>query len=274
MYGAIIGDIVGSAYEWAEGMKSKDFPLFSDECSCTDDSVMTVAVASAIIESGKDPERFSEILPAVMRRFGRKHPDAGYGGNFYYWLLSDTEGAYNSFGNGSAMRVSPCGLAADSLEETLELAERSASVTHNHPEGIRGALATAGSVYLAKSGAAKDEIRVFVENNYYPLDFTLDEIRPDYTFDVSCQGSVPQSIKAFLESESYEDAVRTAVSLGGDTDTMAAIAGGIAWSYYCRQNGGKLTPDMESMKRKATQIIEKDLLETVTLFERLYSRAD
>ena len=233
MYGAIIGDIVGSAYEWADGMKSKDFPLFSDECSCTDDSVMTVAVASAIIESGKDPERFSEILPAVMRRFGRKHPDAGYGGNFYYWLLSDTEGAYNSFGNGSAMRVSATGWFFDTLEETELWAEKSAAITHNHPEGIKGAQATAAAIFMARTGKTKNEIRDYITSRFgYDLSQTCDEIRPTYRFNETCQETVPQAIVAFLESTDFESCIRLGVSLGGDTDTLCAIAGAIAEAFY------------------------------------------
>ena len=272
MYGAVIGDIAGSVYEW-KNVKTKEFELFGKRSRCTDDSVMTVAVAAAILKSKRDPDIFSGVLPDLMRKIGRMYPDAGYGGHFFVWLMDQKEGPYGSFGNGSAMRVSPCGLAADSLNEALDLAKRSAEVTHNHKEGIKGAEAAAGAVYLAKTGASREEIRKFAEN-YYTLNFTLDEIRPSYEFDVTCQGSVPQAIEAFLESTSYEDAIRNAISIGGDSDTIAAITGGIAWSYYRFQNGGKLTPDMEYMAARADLIIEDDLLDIIRLFEETFGLSE
>lgn len=231
MYGAMIGDIVGSIFEFTP-TKDKYFqPFFSSRCTVTDDSVMTAAVASALISAHKEKAPFKTVLVAEMQRFGRAYPYAGYGGMFSAWLESDRPQPYGSYGNGSAMRVSPCGIYASSLEEALRLAKESAEVTHNHREGIAGAQTVAGAVYLAKTGAEKDEIRRFV-SHYYDLHRTLDQIRPNYTFQVSCQKSVPEAITAFLESTNFEDAIRLAVSLGGDADTQAAIAGSIAWAYY------------------------------------------
>lgn len=233
MIGAIIGDIVGSKYEFG-GIKTKDFPLFSDGCSYTDDTIMSVAVANALTESRETGNDFKKILVTEMQRLGRKYPfpQGGYGGHFSSWLNAENPQPYNSFGNGSAMRVSPCGYMAVELAEALSLAKASAEITHNHPEGIKGAQATAGAIFLAKSGKSKEEIKAFIEANFYNLDKTLDEIRPNYQFDESCQGTVPQAIEAFLESENFEDAIRNAVSLGGDSDTLAAITGGIAWAFY------------------------------------------
>ena len=236
MYGAIIGDIVGSKYEFRP-IKTKDFPFVSKGCEFTDDTVMTVAVARALLKAHGAARRgeaapFKEILVREMQELGRRFPRAGYGGRFAGWLESADPCPYNSYGNGSAMRVSPCGLIAVELDEALALAKASAEVTHNHPEGIRGAQAVAACIFLAKTGCTKEEIRAYVEDEFYkPLPLVSD-VRPSYTFDVTCQGSVPQAIACFLESTSYEDAVRNAVSLGGDADTQAAIAGSIAWSYY------------------------------------------
>lgn len=233
MYGAMIGDYVGSIYEW-DSIKTKDFPFFQDRCELTDDSFMTMAVAHACTNWQKhhDLNAFQEDVKREMQRIGRTYPNRGYGGHFYGWLFDEDPQPYNSYGNGSAMRVSPCGFVAASLEEAESLASASAMPSHNHPEGIKGAQATAAAVYLAFNGHSKDEIQAYIRKHYYPLTETLDEIRPDYDFDVTCQGSVPQSIQAFLESTSFEDAIRNAVSLGGDSDTMAAIAGGIAEAYY------------------------------------------
>lgn len=243
MYGAIIGDIVGSVYEF-NNIKVKDFPLFSLGSTYTDDSVMTVAVASALLRNRLHGDRLETAMVEEMQYFGRKHPAAGYGGMFINWLHSDNPQPYYSYGNGAAMRVSPCGLIAETLEEALYLAAQSAEVTHNHPEGIKGAQATAAAIFLARAGCSKDEIGGYICDHFYMLTKTLDEIRPDYYFDVTCQGSVPQAIIAFLESTSYEDAIRNAISLGGDSDTIAAITGAIAWAYYGR-NG--IQPDMQAM---------------------------
>ena len=226
MLGAIIGDIVGSVYEW-NNIKTKDFPLFSEKCFFTDDSVMTIAVAEALL-NGASPDNFIDSF----KKFGRLYPDAGYGGRFGSWLLSDDRKPYNSWGNGSAMRVAPCAWFADSLEEAEKLAEDSAAVTHDHPEGIKGAKATAAAIFLARSGRTK-EIRSYIENTYcYDLSRTLDEIRPGYEFNESCQETVPEAIIAFLESRDFEDAIRNAISLGGDSDTLAAITGSIAEAAY------------------------------------------
>jgi len=227
MLGAIIGDIVGSVYEW-HNIKAKDFPLFSDKCFFTDDTVMTVAVADALLNGGT-----ADSFISSMKKFGRLYPHSGYGARFGSWLFSDDREPYNSWGNGSAMRVSPCGWFADSLEEAENLAEQSAAVTHNHPEGIKGAKATAAAIYLSWTGATKADIKDYIESNYgYNLSQSLDEIRPTYRFNESCQETVPEAIVAFLESTGFEDAIRNAISLGGDSDTLAAITGGIAEAAY------------------------------------------
>ena len=227
MLGAVIGDIVGSVYEW-RNIKTKDFPFFGKNCRFTDDSVMTFAVAEALMNGGK-PDDYIE----AMKRLGRMFPKAGYGGYFRKWLFSDERKPYNSWGNGSAMRVSPVGWWFDSLEDTEKAAEASASVTHNHPEGIKGAQATAAAVFLARNKTPKKEIKSYIENRFgYDLSRTLDEIRPGYVFDVSCMGTVPEAMIAYLESAGFKDAIRGAVSLGGDSDTLTAITGGIAEAAY------------------------------------------
>ena len=224
MLGAIAGDIVGSAYEF-RGTKSKDFPLFSHESRFTDDSVLTVAVAEWILDGG-------DLAPR-LRAWYRAFPRAGYGGMFREWAEIASRGPYNSFGNGSAMRVSPVGFAFDSLNEVLRVAAESAAVTHNHPEGIRGAQAVAAATFLARHERDRNIIARELKSRFeYDLDTPLDTIRPSYSFDVTCQGSVPQALRAFIESTSFEDALRNAVSLGGDADTQACIAGGVAEAYY------------------------------------------
>ena len=233
--GAIVGDIVGSRYEFWN-TKTTDFPLFSRDSRYTDDSVMTLAVARALMRAEDEGYPLSYAFAECMRELGRAYPDAGYGGKFRKWLRSAEAypQPYNSWGNGSAMRVSPVAWAFDTLELVEFVATESAKVTHNHPEGIRGAQAIATCTYLVvRAGLSKDEIRAFVRERYgYALDFTLDEIRDAYEFDVSCQGSVPQAIEAFLESESFEDAVRRAVSIGGDSDTIGAMTASIAQGFY------------------------------------------
>lgn len=231
MYGAIIGDIVGSKYEF-NNIKTKDFPFISRGCRFTDDTVMTVAVARALLRCRAEEAPLKQILVQEMQLLGRRYPNAGYGGMFSSWLYEKDPQPYNSFGNGSAMRVSPCGLIAATLEEAVGLARASAEVTHNHPEGIQGAEATAAAIFLARIGKDKEEIGRYICRHYYDLSQTLDEIRPDYSFNETCQDTVPQAIIAFLESTSFEDAIRNAISLGGDSDTLAAITGAIAWSYY------------------------------------------
>ena len=271
MYGAIIGDIVGSKYEFGN-FKSKEFPLFQEGCSYTDDTIMTVAVASALLRSRTEDVSFKSVLVEEMQRFGRKypHPQGAYGGRFAAWLQAENPQPYHSFGNGAAMRVSPCGLLAVTMEEALALAKASAEVTHNHPEGIKGAQATAAAVFLTKVGAGMEEIQEYIRENFYPLDKGLDEIRPQYRFDESCQGTVPQAIQAFLESTSFEDAIRNAVSLGGDSDTIGAITGAIAWSYYSgRYWGMPLSGEMEAICDKAAAYLPDDLLAVVKEFEEV-----
>ncbi|MDO5734116.1 MAG: ADP-ribosylglycohydrolase family protein [Eubacteriales bacterium] len=248
MLGAIIGDIIGSRFEWAP-IKSKDFELFTPACHFTDDSVMTVAVGAALLSAslkkpaeessdsslsptGIDPLVLREIAIEKLQDFGRRYPNAGYGERFAAWLEAEQPEAYSSFGNGAAMRVSCCAKAAQSEVELLTFVRAVTEITHNHPEGIKAAEAVALAIYLAYQGADKAEIRSRIEADYYALDFTLDEIRPNYSFDVTCQGSVPQAIQAFLEAEDFTDAIRNAVSLGGDSDTQAAITGSIAEAYY------------------------------------------
>lgn len=224
MLGAIAGDIIGSVYEW-NNIKTTAFPLFSSNSSFTDDTVLTVAVAEVLLKKGDYREAF--------QRYFRMYPDAGYGLMFYLWASSGDSKPYNSFGNGSAMRVSPVGWAFDDLDAVLEEARRSAVVTHNHPEGVKGAQATAGAIFLARKGSSKEEIRQFIESSFhYYLDEPISEIRKYYSFDATCQGSVPQAIRAFYESLDFEDAVRKAISIGGDSDTIACITGGIAHAYY------------------------------------------
>ena len=224
MLGAIVGDVIGSVHEWA-GTKTKDFPLFVSGSTFTDDSVLTVAVADWVM-SGQD-------LAGLLHAYTHAYPDRGYGGMFSRWARNRLHEPYSSFGNGAAMRASPVGFAFDTIEEVLAWAERSAAVTHNHPEGIRGAQATAVAIYLARQGQNKDQIRAALESRFgYDLNARLDQIRPSYGFDETCQGTVPQALAAFFESTSYEDAIRNAISLGGDADTLACIAGGVAEAFY------------------------------------------
>jgi ADP-ribosylglycohydrolase len=243
MIGAIAGDIIGSVYEFNQ-IKTKEFPLFNERSHFTDDSVLTAAVADAILSGRSYKESILEI--------GRRYPDSGYGGSFIGWLFSENPQPYNSWGNGSAMRVSPVGFAFQSEEKVLSEAKKSAEISHNHPEGIKGAQATALAVFLARSGDGKDTIRERIADEFgYDLDRTVDSIRPDYSFNESCQETVPEAIVAFLDSDSYEDAVRNAVSLGGDSDTLACITGGIAEVFYgtvpesiVTEVRKRLTPDL------------------------------
>src|SRR5262245_32930899 len=224
MLGAIAGDVIGSVHEGAR-TKTKNFPLLTPESRFTDDTVLTVAVADCLLHGRDYVDTFHDYFQA--------YPDAGYGGTFWLWASSRRREPYQSWGNGSAMRVSPVAYAATTLEEVLAEARRSAAVTHDHEERIRGAEATAAAIYLARTGGTKEQIRRLVAERFdYFLDETLDGLRPTYQFDASCQRSVPQSILAFLESDGFEDAVRNAISLGGDADTMACIAGAIAEAYY------------------------------------------
>ena len=261
MLGAIIGDIAGSRFE-RHPHKSKDFRLFTSECRPTDDSNMTLAVAQAILRSGGDRGSLPQYAIASMREIGRKYP-YGYGGRFVAWLRSEDPKPYGSWGNGSGMRVSPCGWAGATLEEALDLSDAVTAVTHDHPEGLKGARAITEAVFLARQGAGKDDIRAAIERGYYRLDFTVDAIRPFYEFDVSCRGSVPQAIEAFLESADFEDAVRTAVSIGGDSDTVAAMAGSIAEAYYG-------IPD--DLRARAMEYLDETQSGIVRAFEDKYGR--
>lgn len=234
MFGAVLGDIIGSPFEFDMGNKTKEFPLFSSRSHFTDDSVMTLAVADAFLTTmGADADTIGAQMVKSMQDFGHAFPDAGYGGRFRLWLESPHPQPYNSYGNGSAMRVSSAGWLFDDLDTTLRMARLSAEVTHNHPEGIRGAQATAAAIYLARTGSAKAEMKAYIQQQFhYDLSRTCDEIRPTYRHVASCQGTVPEAITAFLEGESFEDVVRTAVSLGGDCDTLTAIAASIAEGFY------------------------------------------
>lgn len=232
MLGAIIGDIVGSIYEF-DNIKTKDFELINQSCYFTDDTVLTVAVAQALMDSDlNEEENVKNRLTKEIVAWGRQYPQARYGLRFQSWLWNEEYTPYNSFGNGSAMRVSPAAWVSDDLDEVLKLAKNTAEVTHNHPEGIKGAQATAAAILLARKKKSIEEIKEYIEDNFYKLDFTLDEIRPTYDFDGTCQGSVPQAIVAFLESVSFEDSIKNAISIGGDSDTIAAITGSIAEAYY------------------------------------------
>ena len=260
MLGAMIGDIIGSVYEW-NNWKDKRFKLFHPQCRMTDDSVMTAAVASALLSSDlSDLEQFKENLVAEMHRFGKAYPGLGYGPRFEKWLIQGDTKPYGSLANGSAMRVSPVAWVAETMEECLTLAKASAEVTHDHPEGIVGAQALAGAIFLAKMGERKEVIRDFVEN-YYSLDFTLDGIRDEYQFDVSCAGSVPQAIVAFLEATGYEDAIRNAVSIGGDSDTIACMTGAVAAAFYGIP---------KDIREEAGPFIDGEVRNVLDRFTRLY----
>lgn len=275
MIGAIIGDIAGSVYEWSN-IKTKEFPLFSDDCFFTDDTVMTVAVAEGMMGGGS-----ADDFIDALKRFGRLYPDVGYGARFRKWLSSDSRKPYNSWGNGSAMRVSPVGFLTpirngmssidrDLLDASVaSQAKQSAAVTHNHPEGIKGAQAVAESIMFMRVGREVEndveerraKLKGLIEKRYgYDLSRTLDEIRPGYEFDASCRGSVPEAITAFLESTGFEDAIRNAISLGGDSDTIAAIAGGIAEAAYG-------VPD--DIRDGALGYLDEPLLEVIADAEKL-----
>lgn len=255
MIGAIAGDIIGSVYE-GHCLKTTKFPLFTVNSSFSNDTVLTVAVADCIL-NGKD-------YATTFKQYARRYPYAGFGGMFFRWVKSDSLKPYNSFGNGSAMRASPVGFAFDTMEEVLAEAGRSAEVTHNHPEGIKGAQAIAAAILLARKKEGKSKIRDFTETNFgYSLGPTLAEIRPHYYFDETCQGSVPEAIIAFLESHSFEDAVRKAVSLGGDSDTLACMAGAIAQAYY------RTVPDYIVNEVKGR--LDSDLLKVVQEFDLMYA---
>lgn len=234
MYGAILGDMIGAPFEFDRGGKTKDFPLFCEDSQFTDDTVITIAVAEALMDTlGQDDDTIRSALVQSMQKWGQKYPHAGYGLRFVRWLHADDPQPYNSFGNGSAMRVSSVGWLFGSLEETRRVARLTAEVTHNHPEGIKGAEATASAIFMARNEVYKDGIKSYIEKEFgYDLSRTCDEIRPGYHHVESCQQTVPEAITAFLEGKNFEDVIRTAVSLGGDCDTLTCIAGSIAEAYY------------------------------------------
>ena len=257
MFGATIGDVIGSRFE-RYNYKGTDFELFTPKCRFTDDTVCTIAVAEWALSG------FKADLVSIMRKWGNLYPNAGYGGTFIQWLNPNVNPMpYNSWGNGSAMRVSAVGWLCDDMESVLEYAKRSADITHSHPEGIKGAQAVASVIFLARKGESKEAIKQFIEQKFgYNLDRTCDQIRPNYQFDVSCQGSVPEAIIAFLESEHFEEAIRLAISLGGDSDTIAAITGSIAEAFY------KQIP--EQIK---TQTIQQLPAEFVEIFEQVSEKS-
>lgn len=262
MLGAIIGDIVGSRFE-RNNHKSKDFELFTGQCRFTDDTAMTVAIAKALLECNGDYTDLSNHAIRCMQEIGQKYPDAGYGRIFYQWLYKKVPGPYWSYGNGSAMRVSPVAYVAKSAKECIKLSDAVTRVSHNHPEGMKGAEAIASMIFAARGALPKSLLRDVAQTRYYILDFTIDKIRPKYRFDASCQGSVPQAIEAFLESESFEDAIRIAVSLGGDSDTITAMTGSIAGAYYGVPN---------ELRKRALTYLPQDFLDILEEFEATYQK--
>lgn len=262
MYGAILGDMIGAPYEFDKGDKTKDFPLFSRGSEFTDDSVMTIAVAEALLGLSRDAddETVRRAVIRSMQAWGRKYPYAGYGGRFRGWLTEQDPQPYYSWGNGSAMRVSPAGWLYDTIEETRKYAGLTAEVTHNHPEGIKGAESTASAIYLVRTGSSKEDIKDYIVREFgYDLSRTCDEIRPYYHHVESCQETVPEAITAFLEGTDFEDVIRTAVSLGGDCDTLTCIAGSIAEAFYG-------VPD--ELKAECRKRLPGDMLAVLEQFEK------
>ena len=266
MIGAILGDMIGAPYEFDRGGKTKDFPLFSKYSKFTDDTVMTIAVADALMNTigGEDAE-IKAALVRSMQEWGKRYPDAGYGCMFLNWLFKENPQPYNSFGNGSAMRVSSAGWLYDTLEQTRHVARLTAIVTHNHPEGIKGAEATASAIFLARTGSSKEEIKSYIVKEFgYDLSRTCDEIRPDYHHVETCQQTVPEAITAFMEGNDFEDVIRTAVSLGGDCDTLTCIAGSIAEAYYGIP---------EDLVMQCTSRLPSDMRDVLDRFNALKHRA-
>ena len=262
MYGAITGDIIGSQFEFDRGNKSREFELFGKNCEYTDDTVMTVAVAEALLDAGKDADEktVKEKLVASLKKWGKKYPYAGYGNRFKLWVLSDKSEPYGSYGNGSGMRVSPVGWLYDSMEHTREVARWTAEITHNHPEGIKGAESTAAAIFMARHHAAFEEISNYIEDEFgYDLSRTLDEIRPDYCHVEDCMKTMPEAFTCFLEAGSYEECIRNVMYIGGDTDTLGAIAGAIAEAYWGIP---------EDLIRKAKEYLPDDIKAVVERFEK------
>lgn len=258
MYGAILGDIIGSPYEFDMGGKTKDFPLFYAGSSFTDDSVLSIAVAEAFMDAPDDEDAIRARLVECMQKWGRRYPDAGYGVRFCRWLNCQDPAPYNSFGNGSAMRVSAAAWLFNDMATVRRMARLSAEVTHNHPEGIKGAEATAAAIFMGRKGYSKEDIRSYIEREFdYDLSRSCDEIRPEYHHVESCQKTVPEAVTAFLEGDSFEDVIRTAVSLGGDCDTLTCIAGSIAEGFYG-------VP--EDLKLECEQRLPADILDVLQRF--------
>lgn len=260
MIGTIIGDIVGSRFEW-NNHRSKDFDLLTHQCFFTDDSVISLAVCDALLRCKADFSDLSEQAIRSMQTIGRLYGDSGYGVSFNSWINSDNPQPYNSYGNGAAMRVSGCGYAGKTIDEVKQLSKLVTEITHNHPEGLKGAEAVAVAVFLARTGKSLIEIQDHVIKNYYPLGFTLDEIRETYHFNETCQYTVPQALEAFFESTSFEDAIRNAISIGGDSDTLAAITGSVAEAYY-----GVPT----NIRKHALTFLDERLLKILLEFENKY----
>lgn len=262
MYGALLGDMIGAPYEFDRGSKTKNFPLFNEESQWTDDSVMTIAVAEALMQAGDAAEeQVKEELVRSMQTWGRRYPDAGYGARFIYWIFAEDPAPYGSYGNGSAMRVSSAGWLYDTLDETRRYARLTAEVSHDHPEGIKGAEAIASAIFLARTGHTKEEIKDYIIREFgYDLSQTCDEIRPTYFHIETCQKTVPEALTAFLEGQDFEDVIRTAVSLGGDSDTLTCIAGSIAEAFYG-------VPD--AMKEECRKRLEPDMLAVLNKFDAM-----
>ena len=263
MYGAILGDMIGAPFEFDRGHKTKDFEMFSRYTQFTDDTVMTIAVADGLMDVPVEAEdtMICHRIVQSMRKWGRKYPDAGYGGMFSGWLEMENPQAYGSYGNGSAMRVSSAGWLYDSIRETRRIARLTAQVTHNHPEGIKGAEAAASAIFLARAGNGKEDIRRYISIEFgYDLSRTCDDIRPTYYHVESCQKTVPEAVTAFLEGNDFEDVIRTAVSLGGDADTLTCIAGGIAEAFYG-------VP--EEMKTECRRRLPEDMIGVLDRFDSL-----
>lgn len=267
MYGAILGDMIGAPYEFDRGNKTKQFPLFIDDSRFTDDTVMTIAVAEALLDNpGSTEEKLREALVESMQKWGSRYPGAGYGRRFIGWLYRKNPAPYGSYGNGSAMRVSSAGWLYDTMGETRRIARLTAEVTHNHPEGIKGAEATAAAIFMARNSTAKEEIKDYIIREFdYDLSRTCDEIRPGYHHVESCQQTVPEAITAFLEGADFEDVIRTAVSLGGDCDTLTCIAGSIAEAFY----GVPLSMELQCKER-----LPEDMLDVLGRFDIVRNRGD
>ena len=283
MIGAIIGDVVGSRFEW-NNHKSKDFDMFTRKCHVTDDSILSLAVAESILQCEKNYSNLSGKAVENMQQLGKRYFGAGYGGRFIKWIMNPNPKPYQSYGNGAAMRVSACGYAAESIDEAKLLSARVTEVTHNHPEGMKGAESVAVAIFLARKGMRKDKIKDYITKNYYIIDFTIDEIRENYEFDVTCQGSVPVAFEAFFESIDFEDSIRNAVSVGGDSDTIAAITGSIAEAYYgvSEELIEKVIKNLDSLQMKILYYFEKNFPtrakveggENITVFEVLDTYVD